>query len=91
MSKTTAPTVKSLKKNVFGDDAKARREKRFEREALIEQNRQTIPIHHAFPVSGPSGGVLGARIQGMKYQNTPWSHVPEPVPDAVGRTSTSCQ
>jgi hypothetical protein len=83
MSKTAMPTAKLLKKNVFEDDARARREKRFEREALIEQNRQTVPIHQHFPVSGSSGGALGARIQGMRYQNTPWSHVNEPVPDAV--------
>lgn len=83
MSKTTMPTAKLLKKNVFEDDARARREKRFEREALIEQNRQTVPMHQPFPVSGSSGGALGARIQGMRYQSTPWSHVHEPVPDAV--------
>lgn len=82
MGKTPMPTAKPLKKNVFEDDARAKREKRFEREALIEQNRQTVPMHQPFPVSGSSGGALGARIQGMKHQNTPWSHVHEPVPDA---------
>ncbi|PVG03153.1 hypothetical protein CPB86DRAFT_822262 [Serendipita vermifera] len=39
INKTNASAAKPLQTNVFQDDARARREKRFEREALIERNR----------------------------------------------------
>ncbi|CCA71355.1 related to MNI2-Protein of unknown function localised to nucleus [Serendipita indica DSM 11827] len=99
-AKASAQVVKPLKTNVFEDDARAKREKRFQREALIEQNRQAGPSQHNYSVSGgSSGGALGARMHGFAH-HTPWGHVqePEPVPDAnvidwdkhtiVGRSSS---
>lgn len=79
ISKSPTPTAKPLKTNVFIDDARARREKRFEREALIEQNKAR------YQNGIVSGGSLGSRIQGFTHHNLPWGHVsePEPVPDAV--------
>jgi len=79
MSKAPAPTAKPLKTNVFEDDVRARRERRFEREALIEQNRPITRYQNGMV----SGGSLAARMQGFTHQNMPLGYVPEPVPDAV--------
>jgi hypothetical protein len=81
ISKTPLPTAKPLKTNVFEDDARARREKRFEREALIERNRQMGPKNtHYFPKgANATTGSLGLRIQGFQYR----SEESEPTPDVV--------
>jgi hypothetical protein len=79
MNKLPTHTAKPLKTNVFEDDARARREKRFEREALIEQNRPITRYQNGMV----SGGSLAARMQGFTHQNMPLGYVPEPVPDAV--------
>jgi hypothetical protein len=79
INKNPAPTAKPLKTNVFEDDVRARRERRFEREALIEQNRPITRYQNGMV----SGGSLAARMQGFTHQNMPLGYVPEPVPDAV--------
>lgn len=65
---------------MFEDEARTRREKRFEREALIEQNRN---LGNKYQNGMVSGGPLAARMQGFTHQHTPFGYVPEPVPDAV--------
>jgi hypothetical protein len=82
INKSSASAAKPLQANIFEDDARARREKRFEREALIERNR-AMGSNNPYTVSEKSGGSLGARIQGFTHPSVPWGHVQEPVPDAV--------
>lgn len=85
LNKTSSPTPKPLTTNIFEDDARARREKRFEREAQIEQSKQNTTAGWGNHYSSGTNFVLplAARIQGGKHFNRSWAAEPAPVADPV--------